>query len=96
MYKSIDDIGVNIELLNQVDTASLARSQTLVEEDKNDRQCKIHPTKILDMFCLEENIAICSLCMKDHRGHTFIDEEEKIERDRLIEIEIQIQIQIER
>lgn len=81
IYKTIDDIGVNYGMQNQVE----AMSKIKVEEDKNDKQCKKHPTKFLDMFCVTDNIAICSKCLllkgKGHQGHDVITEEEKIERD---------------
>lgn len=42
-------------------------------------KCKIHPSKDLDILCEECNVPLCSKCstMPSHRGHTFVDLEEK-------------------
>jgi len=88
IYKSTDEVGVNIEILSQVENSLKIPSKKAVEEDKNDKQCLLHPPKILDVFCVTDNIAICSECwVKSHKGHDVITEEEKIERDIKEEIE---------
>ena len=72
IYKSIDDIGTNFEILDKLDIKPIRQ----VEEDKNnDNQCKLHPKKNLDWFCLTDNMKICSLCRKQHEGHKILDEE---------------------
>lgn len=42
-------------------------------------KCKNHPSKDLDILCEECNVPLCSKCstMPGHRGHTFVDLEEK-------------------
>ena len=41
-------------------------------------KCKLHPTRNVDIYCKECNIAICSKCstMKEHQRHEFDDLEE--------------------
>lgn len=42
-------------------------------------KCKDHPAKDLDIFCEECGVPLCSKCstLPGHRGHTFLDLEEK-------------------
>lgn len=48
--------------------------------------CSVHPKKILDMFCSTDNIAICNLCLKLHKGHHTLDEEQIDETDKQMKV----------
>ena len=92
-YNSVQEVGTNIDICRIVSQIKDQKKKggTLMGTPggasvRPPNACKVHPKAILDLYCLQCDVAICSQCMlKDHRTHDVITEEELSIRESLFD-----------